>query len=123
MNKYYQDAALRLHKFATEDTNSTELELRAELAAQGIDADEFLSRLANEAGIKTAVPSTTKKPSAAERLRALASRAGSEVKGLLHDPNADGTMGLPVAAYGRSGHRGKSSRLSLHAKKGKRPKK
>ena len=43
MNKHYQNAAQRLHKFAADDADCTEAELRAELTAQGVNAEAFLA--------------------------------------------------------------------------------
>jgi hypothetical protein len=73
MNKHYQNAAQRLHKFATDGVDGTEAELRAELTAQGVNTDAFLARLGQELGIQPSTL-TAKKPTASERLRALASR-------------------------------------------------
>lgn len=117
MNKHYQNAAQRLHKFAAEDPGCTEMELRAELEAQGVSADAFLARLGQDAGIK---PPTVvaKKPTASERLRVIANRAGDKVKGLLNGLNSDEAVDLPVAAYGRTGHRSKKSRASSRGKRG-----
>lgn len=115
MNKHFQNAAQRLHKFAAEGVECTKAELRAELQAQGVNVEAFLARLGQEAGIKSSA-AAAKKPTASERLRALASRAGSKVKGLLSDLNADDAATLPAAAYGRSGHRGKGARASSRRK-------
>jgi hypothetical protein len=114
MNKNYQSAAQRLHKFATEDADCTETELRAELEAQGVSTEAFLARLEREAGIKPSVV-TVKKPTAAERLRALANRAGNKVKRVLGELNP-GAADMPAAAYGRSGRRNK--RASSRGKRG-----
>lgn len=119
MNKHFQNAAQRLHKFAAEGAECTESELRAELQAQGVNVEAFLARLGQEVGI-TSSAATAKKPTASERLRALASRAGSKVKGLLSDLNADDAATLPAAAYGRSGRRGKGRRVSSRAKQNRR---
>jgi hypothetical protein len=117
MNKHYQNAAQRLHKFAAEEADCTETELRAELEAQGVGTDAFLARLGQEAGIKPATV-VAKKPTASERLRVIANRAGDKVKGLLNGLNSDGAADLPVAAYGRSGHRNKKTRASSRGKRG-----
>jgi hypothetical protein len=118
MNKHHQDAALRLHEFAAENCEASEAELRAELESQGVNVDAFLARLASEAGVEAqAVPA--KKPTAAERLRALASQAGAKVKNLLGDVNPDGG-GLPAAAYGRTGRQPKRARSSSRGKQGGR---
>lgn len=117
MNKHYQNAAQRLHKFAADDADCTEAELRAELSAQGVNVEAFLARLGQESGIK---PSTAiaKKPTASERLRVIASRAGEKVKGFLGELNTGDGANMPAAAYGRSGRRGKRSRASLRGKRG-----
>ena len=116
MNKHYQSAAQRLHKFASDGVNCTETELRAELTAQGVNTDAFLARLGQESGIQ---PSTVKakKPTASERLRAIANRAGSKVKGLLSELNTDDAVDMPVAAYGRSSRRNKRTRASSRGKR------
>ena len=108
MNKHYQNAAQRLHKFVADDADCTEAELRAELTAQGVNAEAFLARLGQESGIKPSTM-TTKKPTASERLRALASRAGDKVKGLLGELNTGEGANMPAAAYGRSSRRNKRS--------------
>lgn len=115
MNKHYQNAAQRLHKFVADDADCTEAELRTELTAQGVNAETFLARLAQESGIKSSTP-TTKKPTASERLRALASRAGSKVKGILGELNTGDATDMPAAAYGRSG-RNKRTRASSRGKR------
>lgn len=117
MNKHYQNAAQRLHKFAAEGADCTETELRAELEAQGVNAEAFLARLGKEAGIQASVV-TAKKPTASERLRALANRAGNKVKGVLGELNAGDAADMPVAAYGRSGRRNKRARASSRGKRG-----
>jgi hypothetical protein len=117
MNKHYQNAAQRLHKFAADDAECTEAELRAELSAQGVNVEAFLARLSQESGIKPST-ATTKKPTASERLRAIASRAGEKVKGFLGELNTDDGANLPAAAYGRSSRRSKRSRSSSRGKRG-----
>ena len=116
MNKHYQNAAQRLHKFAADDADCTEAELRAELSAQGVNVETFLARLGQESGIK---PSTVaaKKPTASERLRAIASRAGDKVKGLLGELNTGDGANMPAAAYGRSSRRNKRSRAFSRGKR------
>ena len=118
MNKHHQNAALRLHEFAAEGREANEAELRTELESQGVDVDAFLARLGSTAGIEAQAPSV-KKPTAAERLRALASQAGTKVKNLLGDVNPDGA-GLPAAAYGRTGRQGKRTRSTSRGKQGGR---
>ena len=115
MNKHYQNAAQRVHKFAADDADCTEAELRAELTAQGVNAEAFLARLGQESGIKPSTL-TTKKPTASERLRALASRAGNKVKGIMGELNAGDAANMPVAAYGRSS-RNKRTRASSRSKR------
>ena len=112
MNKHYQSAAQRLHEFATEGADCTEAELRVELEAQGVNVETFFARLGREAGIKPA-----KKPTASERLRAVASHAGDKMKGLLTGLNPSGTAEMPVAAYGRSGRSNKRARASSRGKR------
>lgn len=114
MKKHHQNAALRLHEFAAEDREVNESELRAELESQGVNVDAFLARLGSAAGIE-AQAVTAKKPTAAERLRALASQAGTKFKTLLGDVNPDGA-GLPAAAYGRTGRQAKRSRSAVRGK-------
>jgi hypothetical protein len=118
MNKHHQDAASRLHEFAAENRDVTETELRAELESQGVNVDAFLARLGSAAGIE-AQATPAKRPTAAERLRALASQAGNKVKTLLGDRDTDGT-GLPAAAYGRTGRQARRARPSLRGKDGGR---
>lgn len=114
MKKHHQNAALRLHEFAAENREADETELRAELESQGVNVDAFLARLGSAAGIEAqAVPA--KKPTAAERLRALANQAGTKFKSLLGDANSAGA-GLPAAAYGRTGKQAKRSRSSARGK-------
>lgn len=119
MNKHYQSAAQRLHKFAAEGADCTETELRAELAAQGVNVDTFLARLGQEVGIKLSTV-VTKKPTASERLRAIANRAGAKVKYLMSELTPDDAADMPVAAYGRSGRRNKRTRASSRDKRGAR---
>lgn len=118
MNKHYQNAAQRLHKFAADDADCTEAELRAELSAQGVNVEAFLARLGQETGIKPS-SATAKKPTASERLRAIAERAGNKVKGILGELNAGDGANMPAAAYGRSSRRNKRSRASARGKRGK----
>lgn len=114
MNKHHQDAASRLHEFAAENRDVTETELRTELESQGVNVDAFLARLGSAAGIAAqALPA--KKPTAAERLRALASQAGNRVKTLFGEVNPDGA-GLPAAAYGRTGRQAKRAQPSSRGK-------
>jgi hypothetical protein len=116
MNKNFQNAAQRLHKFAAESVECTETELRAELEAQGVNTEAFLTRLGQEAGIPPSVV-TAKKPTASERLRALANRAGDKVKGILGELNAGDVADMPVAAYGRSSRRNKRGKASSRGKR------
>jgi hypothetical protein len=117
MNKHYQDAAQRLHNFTAEDADCTEAELRSELAAQGVNVEAFLARLGRESDIKLSTV-TAKKPTGSERLRALANRAGSKVKGFMGELNAGNAADMPVAAYGRSSRRNKRKRTSSRDKRG-----
>jgi hypothetical protein len=118
MNKHYQNAAQRLHKFAADDVDCTEAELRTELSAQGVNVEAFLSRLGQKVGIKS-LTATVKKPTASERLRVIASRAGDKVRGFLGELNAGDGANMPAAAYGRSSRRDKRSRVSARSKRGK----
>ena len=117
MNKHFQNVAQRLHKFVAENADCTEAELRAELTAQGGNVEAYLARLGQESGIKPSTV-TTKKPTASERLRAIANRAGDKVKGFLGELNTGDATNMPAAAYGRSSHRNKRSRASSRAKRG-----
>ena len=117
MNKHYQSAAQRLHKFVAENADCSEAELRAELTAQGVNVEAYLARLGQESGIKPSTV-TTKKPTASERLRAIASRAGDKVKGFLGELNTGDGTNMPAAAYGRSSRRNKRSRASSRGKRG-----
>jgi hypothetical protein len=118
MNKHYQNAAQRLHKFLADDADCTEAGLRTELLAQGVNVDAFLARLGQESGIKSST-ATANKPTASERLRAIASRAGDKLKGLVGELNAADESNMPAAAYGRSSRRDKQSRVSSRSKSGK----
>ena len=115
MNKHYQNAAQRLHKFVADDADCTEAELRAELTAQGVTVEAFLARLGQESSIKPSTV-TAKKPTASERLRALASRAGNKVKGILGELNAGDAANMPATAYGRSS-RNKQTRAPSRGKR------
>jgi hypothetical protein len=117
MNKHYQNAAQRLHKFAADDADCTEAELRAELTAQGVNVEAFLARLGQQSGIKPSAV-TAKKLTASERLRAIASRAGDKVRGFLGELNTGDGANMPAAAYGRSSRRNKRSRASSRGKHG-----
>jgi len=117
MNKHYQNAAQRLHKFAADDVDCTESELRAELTAQGVNVEAFLARLGQESASKQST-GTVKKPTASERLRAIASRAGGKVKGFLGEFGTGDSSNMPAAAYGRSSRRNKTSRASSRSNHG-----
>jgi hypothetical protein len=108
MNKHYQKAAQRLHNFAAEDNDASEMELRAELESQGVDVEAFLSRLASESGIEGKQPAG-KRLATGERLRKLASKANSKLTSLLEGLNADDQPGLASPAFGRSGRTAKKS--------------
>jgi len=101
MNKKYQNAARKLHEFVSDDSALTDAEVRAELQSEGVDVEGFLARLASDSGI--APTESAIQPSATERLRALANRAGTKMKKLLGD--AGNVSALPGAsvAYGRKG--------------------
>lgn len=116
MNKHYQNAAQRLHNFAANGVDCTEAELRSELTSQGVNVEAFLARLGQESGLKSST-ATFKKPTASERLRALANRAGGKVKGLLGELSLGDTADMPATAYGRSGRRNKRTRGSSRGKR------
>jgi len=116
MNKHYQAQrsdciSLRRMAWTARKRNS-----RAELTTQGVNVEAFLARLGQESGIKPSTV-TAKKPTASERLRAIANRAGSKVKGLLSELNTDDAVDIPVAAYGRSSRRNKRTRASSRGKR------
>jgi hypothetical protein len=102
-----------------EDADYSEADLRAELATQGVNVETYLARLGQEAGIKPSA-GTAKKPTASERLRALADRTGYKVKGLLSGLGADDVGDLPATAYGRSGRRNKRPHASPRGKRGRK---
>ena len=106
MNKLNQKAVERLHNFLSDASESSEQKLRVALEEDGVNVEAFLTRLSREAGIKLA--DSKKKPSAAERLRKLASKANSKMATLLESLNHD-EAGIPSGAYGRSGSKGKKS--------------
>jgi len=106
-----------LHNFAADDADCTEVELCSELTSQGVNTEAFLTRLGQESGIKLSTV-IAKKPTASERLRALANRAGSKVKGLMGELNSGNAADMPVAAYGRSSRRNKRTRTSSRDKRG-----
>lgn len=116
MNKNYQSAAQQLHKFVSGDCDLTDAEIRESLKAEGVDTDSFLARLASEAGIPAEQPKV-KQPTASEKLRALANRAGSGVKKLLGEA-AIGEFGAPVGAFGRSG-KARRKKANRHQKRRK----
>ena len=116
MNKNYQSAAQQLHKFVSGDCDLTDAEIRESLKAEGVDTDSFLARLAREAGIPAEQPKA-KQPTASEKLRALANRAGTGMKKLLGD-SAVGEFGAPAGAFGRSG-KPRRKKASRHPKRRK----
>jgi hypothetical protein len=101
MNKKYQNAAQKLHKFVCDDSALTDAEVREELKTQGVDVTAFLARLETESGLAAAQPARL--PSASERLRALASRAGDKMKTLLGQAGSVSTLPGASVAYGRKG--------------------
>jgi hypothetical protein len=101
MNKKYQYATQKLHKFVSDDLTLTDAEVREELEAQGVDVTAFLARLETESVLAAAQPA--KLPSASERLRALASRAGDKMKTLLGQAGSVSTLPGASVAYGRKG--------------------
>jgi hypothetical protein len=116
MNKNYRNAAQQLHKFLSGDSDLSDAEIRDSLKSEGVDVEGFLARLASDAGIPSEQP-RTKQPTASEKLRALANRAGNGVKKLLGD-TATSDFGTPAAAFGRSGKsRNKKTKRSSKRRK------
>jgi hypothetical protein len=116
MNKNHQNAAQQLHKFLSGDSDLSDVEIRNSLKSEGVDVENFLARLAKDAAIPAELPAV-KQPSASERLRALANRAGSGVKKLLGD-SASQDFGGTAPAFGRSG-KAKSKKTRQNSKRKK----
>jgi hypothetical protein len=116
MNKNHQNAAQQLHKFLSGDSDLSDAEIRNSLKSEGVDVDNFLARLAKDAAIPAELPAV-KQPSASEKLRALANRAGNGVKKLLGDTTLP-EFGGASAVFGRSG-KPKSKRTRQNTKRKK----
>jgi hypothetical protein len=101
MNKNYRNATQQLHKFVSGDADLSDAEVRESLKAEGVNIENFLARLKSEAEIPAEQPKV-QQPTASEKLRALASRAGKGVKKLLGNDAID-DVGAAVPAFGRSG--------------------
>ena len=118
MNKNYRNATQQLHKFVSGDSDLSDLEIRESLKSEGVDIEALLARLSSEAGIP-AEQANAKQPTASEKLRALANRAGAGVRKLLREAT-NGELGTPAAAFGRSAKprsaRKKSSRNTKRRK-------
>ena len=97
MENKYQSAAQRLHKFVSDDADVSDAEIKECLKTEGVDVRRFLMRLGKASG------RLEKQPTATERLRALASRAGSRVKKLLGEDSTIAQMPGASVAYGRKG--------------------
>ena len=97
MDNKYQSAAQRLHKFLSDDADLSDAEIKECLKTEGVDVRRFLIRLGKASG------RAERQPTAAERLRSLASRAGSRVKALLGEDSTVAQMPGPSVAYGRKG--------------------
>src|ERR1044071_3959937 len=113
MNKNYRNAAQQLHKFVSGDCDLTDADVRESLKSEGVDIESFLARLAREAGVPAEQPKA-KQPTASEKLRALANRAGSGVKKLLGEATV-GEFGAPAGAFGRAG-KGRRKKSRPHTK-------
>jgi hypothetical protein len=118
MSKKYQRAAQNLHDFVSDTSNLSDSEVRETLKAEGVDVAGFLARLGKESGLASAKQSA--QPSASERLRALANRAGDGMKKLLGE--AEGISSIPgtSAAYGRKGKSRANNKRGNRASKQKR---
>ena len=116
MHKNHQNAAQQLHKFLSGDSDLSDAEIRNSLKSEGVNVDNFLARLATDAAIPAEVPGV-KHPSASEKLRALANRAGSGMKKLLGESTSL-DFGGAVPAFGRSG-KPKSKRPRQNTKRKK----
>jgi hypothetical protein len=104
MKKHYQKATLRLHEFLADAEDLNEEQLRTQLKAEGADVDDFLSRLKEiTTSAEPKLTTIPTKPTASERLKALASRAKQGVR-ILADQLSPSEE-TPEMAYGRSGQR------------------
>jgi hypothetical protein len=114
MSDKYQSAAHRLHRFVSDDADLTDAEIKECLKAEGVDVGRFLLRLGKASG------RAAKVPTAAERLRELANRAGTRVKKLLGEGSTVAQIPTPSVAYGRKGkNSGRSKKSAPSAKRTK----
>lgn len=97
MSDKYQTAAHRLHKFVSDDADLSDAEIKECLKAEGVDVGRFLMRLGKVSGRVAKVPTAT------ERLREMANRAGTRVKKLLGEGSTVAQIPSPSVAYGRKG--------------------
>lgn len=120
MNKNVHDIARRLHEFVADAGDVSEAELRAELEAEGVDVDRFLSRFAKVAG-KTAA-SRNESPTLSQKVRALASRTRQEIQQFLGKGSGEAAVGLPAGAFARSARTGsrRAHKTSSRERTGKR---
>ena len=116
MNKNHQNAAQQLHKFLSGDADLSDAEIRNSLKSEGVDIDNFLARLAKDAAIPAELHAV-QQPSAAEKLRVLANRAGSGMKKLLGE-SISPEFGGASPVFGRSG-KPKSKRARPNTKRKK----
>lgn len=111
MSDNYRSAANKLHKFVSEDADLTDAEIREGLKAEGVDVRRFLMKLGKVSG------RVAKEPTAAERLREMASRAGAGVKKLLGEGSAVAQLPSTSAAYGRKGKTSDSNKRNSSSSK------
>lgn len=111
MNNNYRSAAHKLHKFVSEDADLTDAEVREGLKADGVDVRRFLMKLGKVSG------HVTKEPTAAERLREMANRAGAKVKKLLGEGSTVAQLPSPSVAYGRKGKSSNSNKKNSSSTK------
>jgi hypothetical protein len=106
MSDKYQSAAHGLNKFVSEDADLTDTEIKECLKAEGVDVGRFLLRLGKVSG------RVAKVPTAAERLREMANRAGTRVKKLLGEGSTVAQVPSRSVAYGRKGKSSDRSKKS-----------
>lgn len=95
--KNKQNAAQKLHKFVAEDADLSDAEAMEYLKADGVNVQQFLTRLGKVSGRAAKQPTTT------DKLRAIASRAGDRVKKLFSDEGTVAQIPSASTAYGRTG--------------------
>jgi hypothetical protein len=120
MNKKPLNAVQGVHNFVSDTSDLSDAEIRENLISEGANVDSFLTRLGNEAQITSTQP-ISQQPSAAERLRALANRAGDGVKKLLGSASKIDEDATPSIAYGRTG-KSRSSKSKKQNRTSKRRK-